>query len=219
MQANTTINGGLFITFEGPEGSGKSTQAKLLVKKLKDCGYNVLHTREPGGTVAGEELRHIVKHLCGEDAVCDEAEILIFSASRAQLVRKVILPQLEKGGIIVCDRFADSTTAYQGYARGIDLEKVNMLHSIATCGKWPDLTILMDIDISKGFTRTKTRTETQNMDDRIENESRDFHQKVREGYLKLAELNPKRIKTVNADDSIDAIQENIWQQILKYIIG
>ncbi|MCJ8330669.1 MAG: dTMP kinase [Lentisphaeria bacterium] len=196
---------GLFITFEGPEGAGKSTQIQLLKAHLESEGHDVLCTREPGGTKIGEELRHLVKHVEGDDAPCVESELLIFAASRAQLVQKLILPHLEKDGIVLCDRFADSTTAYQGYARGYDLEKIQILHGIATAGRWPDITILMDITAEKSFERRESRGGT----DRFEEEGRQFHEAVRDGFLKLNDLHKDRFHLIDAAGSIDDLQKQI----------
>lgn len=208
---------GLFITFEGPEGSGKSTQAKMLGEKLIQEGYKILYTREPGGTPVGEELRRIVKHVCGKEAVCDEAEILIFCASRAQHVKKLIQPHLKKGGIIICDRFADSTTAYQGSARGINKDMVNSLHNFSTSGTLPELTFLLDLEVEKGFKRTMERENPLGLQDRIEDESREFHHKVRNAYLQLAKEEPNRITTISADADKNDIHNKILSKTLNFI--
>ena len=205
--------GGLFISFEGVEGAGKSTQAEILSEKLESDGFDVLATREPGGTQIGDELRHIVQHVVGEDAVCDEAELLIFCASRAQLIQKRILPHLRKGGIVVCDRFLDSTTAYQGYGRHMDLELIANLHRFTVGDRWPDLTILLDFDVVNGLQRTKLRAGSQSIQDRIENESERFHQGVRQGFLKLAQQDPGRIRIIRADQE----QATIHQKIMEYV--
>lgn len=202
-----------FISFEGPECAGKSTQVTLLARALREAGREVLVTREPGGTRVGEELRQIVKHLCGEDAVCDEAELMIFAASRAQLVRKIILPFLEKGGVVLCDRFGDSTSAYQGYGRGFDLGIIDTINSVATCGRWPDLTIFMDLPVDVAFDRLRLRADTQGVEDRIEDESRAFHKRVRQGYQELAERYSERIKAIDATQSVDVIHDLIMEHV------
>jgi dTMP kinase len=207
------MSNGCFISFEGPECAGKSTQVTLLAQALREAGHAVLETREPGGTKVGEELRHIVKHLCGEDAVCDEAELMIFAASRAQLVRKVILPFLEQGGVVLCDRFGDSTSAYQGYGRGFDLEMIDTINGVATCGRWPDLTLLMDLPVAVAFDRARLRLSTQGVEDRIEDESRQFHERVRAGYLKLAERHPERIKVLDATLAVDVIHNTTMEHV------
>ncbi len=213
MSDRKTIENGFFISFEGPECCGKSTQATMLSQNLREEGYDVLETREPGGTPVGEELRNIVKHIVGEDAVCDEAELLIFCASRAQLMQKRILPHLDLGGIVICDRFADSTTAYQGYGRGFDLELINRLHTICTNGRWPDVTFLLDMDLDKLYERGKIRAQTQSKRDRIEEESRCFHEAVRSSYLRIASQYPDRIKTIEADDDLEVIHQTILEHI------
>ncbi len=203
------LTSGLFISFEGPDCSGKSTQVNRLAAKLKDRGYAVLETRDPGGTYIGEKIRHFVKHVGGENAVCDEAELLLFCAGRAQLISKVIQPFLNEGGIVICDRFADSTTAYQGYARGFDLNFINALHEISTCGCWPDITFLLDLEICEASSRNKTRLIQNNESDRIEEESITFHENVRKGYLKIASENPNRIKILNADEDKNILHDLI----------
>ncbi len=200
MENYKKLSSGLFISFEGPDCSGKSTQVNLLVNTLKDKGFRVLETREPGGTYVGEKLRHLVKHVSGEDAVCDESELLLFCASRAQLVSKVIQPFLSNGGIVISDRFADSTTAYQGYARGFDLNFINTLHEISTRGCWPDITFLLDLEIGEASSRNKNRSIQYDQEDRIEEESKLFHENVRKGYLKIAAAYPERIKILNAGE-------------------
>ena len=219
MKNVKSIRGGYFITFEGIEGSGKSTQAKVLSEKLKSDGYDVLTTREPGGTKIGEQLRGVVQHVCGDDAVCNEAELLIFCASRAQLFRKRILPHLERGGIVICDRFVDSTTAYQGYGRHMDLSLISNLHRFTTNNRWPDITILLDLDVMKGLERTKLRAQPHPVPDRFENEPQRFHQRVRDGFLKLAELGADRFKIVQADQEQGIIHQTIMEIVYDVISG
>jgi dTMP kinase len=204
---------GLFITFEGAECSGKSTQTQMLAAWLRASGKEVIETRDPGGTRVGEELRHIVKHVCGEDAVCDEAELLIFGASRAQLTRKIVIPCLARGGIVICDRFADSTTAYQGYGRGFDLSLIRQINKLATCERMPDLTILLDIDAQTMGKRGQMRMETLFVQDRIEDESRRFHEAVRNGYLEIARNEPDRIKVIPGVDDPNNIQTTIREHV------
>lgn len=202
---------GLFISFEGPEGAGKSTQVQRLAAVLRQQGYAVLETREPGGTPLGEELRRLVKHLHGEEAPCDEAELLIMAASRAQLVRRVIQPFLAAGGIVVCDRFADSTTVYQGMARGLDRDTIETLHGLATDGCRPVLTILMDLDVQEGMRRSRERLIVPGSQDRFERESVTFHERVRQGFLALAKAEPKRVHLVDATLSRDRIHQQIME--------
>lgn len=205
---------GLFITFEGPEGSGKSTQVKLLLKRLQSVGADVLLTREPGGTKTGEAIRAILQHdKCGEP-LCDETEIFLFLAGRAQLVNNVILPAISRGSVVVCDRFVDSTVAYQGYARGLGVEQAIAMNSVATQGLMPDLTLLLDLEVDEGFRRLALRNAHNNETcDRIEKESRAFHEKVREGYLALAERWPERFRIIDAAEGQNAVEEKIWKHV------
>jgi len=200
---------GIFITFEGPECAGKTTQIRLLREYCNSIGRKALVTREPGGTEVGEQLRHIVKHHVGDTAVTDEAEVLLFGASRAQHVSKVIKPALERGEVVICDRFADSTTSYQGYARGLDMDFIKRLNNFAVCGCMPDITFLLDLTAEESMERSRNREETLLVEDRIESEKLDFHKRVREGFLKIADENPQRVKIVSAIDSIENIHQKI----------
>ena len=205
---------GQFITFEGPEGGGKSTHIKRLAERLKALGHEVLLTREPGGTPTGEAIRGILQHEHTGEAICPEAELLLFEASRAQLVRTVILPALQKGTWVLCDRFADSTTAYQGYGRGFDLETILALNSHAVGECVPDLTIRMDIDVQSGRERLAQRNLALNTtSDRIEREAVDFHERVRAGFLALAKRWPDRIKVVNVMREPEVVAGEIWDQV------
>jgi dTMP kinase len=207
--SGTLIPNGLFISFEGCEGAGKSTQCELLVQALRERGYSVYPTREPGGTPLGEELRTLVKHLEGEDAACPVAEMLIMGASRAQLVSQELTPVLRNGGVVVCDRFADSTTVYQGYARGLDLDFIARLHEQCVGGRWPDLTIYLDLDVEVGMERSRKRLSPRAATDRFEKESCEFHETVRRGFQALAKQHPERIKTVDATQGEKAIHSEI----------
>lgn len=204
---------GRFITFEGPEGAGKSTQVKMLETYLAEHHIPCMSSREPGGTEVAEQIRNIVKHHVGDEKIADETEVLLFAASRAQHVREKIIPALKNGITVICDRFFDSTMAYQGYARGQSLEYIQKLAEYAVCGSWPDITILMDIDPVDGFKRTELRQETLFVEDRIEKEHIDFHRKVREGFLKIAEMNPERVRIVDASEKPVIIHENIKRLI------
>lgn len=204
---------GVFITLEGPEGSGKSTQTERLVKRLASAGREVLRTREPGGTPTGEAIRGILQHDRSGEPIVPEAEALLFAASRAQLVRRVILPALERGAIVVCDRFADSTTAYQGFARGLGLDRMLDLNAFAVDGAVPDLTILLDVDVRVGFQRLDGRHHSGGGRDRIEREAIEFHEKVRQGYLDLARRCSDRFRVVDAGRSSDAVEADVWKLV------
>lgn len=209
---------GLFITLEGPEGSGKSTQAALLVERILAKGDEAVSVREPGGTPVGEQIRHMLKNGAGYKEITTETEILLFEASRAALVASVIRPALEQGRHVVCDRFADSTTAYQGYGRGYDLERLLELHDIAANGLVPDLTLLLDIEIETSLQRLEQRNHDNNTGrDRIESEDNAFHQRVREGYLLLAKKWPERFCVIDGSPPPDIVAEKIWEKVSERI--
>ena len=174
-----------FLSFEGSEGSGKSTQIDLLAARLEGEGYDVVVTREPGGTEIGEEIRHLLKHAQSGQGMFPETELLLFAACRAQLVREVIAPALRSGKIIICDRFLDSTTVYQGVARKLSAEAVAAINGFAVGDVLPNLTVVLDMPADVGLARARKRTGEQ--PDRMEQESLDFYQHVREGYLLLAQ--------------------------------
>jgi dTMP kinase len=204
---------GVFITFEGPECAGKTTQIALLKRRCDELGRKTLVTREPGGTEIGEELRNIVKHHVGETAVSDHAELLLFSASRAQHVDKRVRPALEAGYVVICDRFMDSTTAYQGDARGLDLDFINRLNSFAVRDCVPDITILLDLSAEESYERGQKREETLFVEDRIESEEIDFHRRVRNGFLRIAESDSDRLKVVSAMDTVENIERKIFELV------
>ena len=201
----------LFITFEGGEGCGKSTQAKLLYQRLKRLAIPALLIHEPGVTTLGKRITRLLKW--SQDInITPLAELLLFNVSRAQLVTEVIKPTLKKGINIICDRYADSTTAYQGYGRGLDLAIVKAANDIATRGVMPSLTILLDIPAEEGMARKKGTKP-----DRLEKESLAFHRRVRAGYLKIAKAEPKRWLVIDALQSKEAIAGIIWQRVSKLI--
>ncbi len=205
---------GKFITLEGPEGSGKSTQAKMIIRHLAELGVEAMYTREPGGTALGEEIRNILQHNQAGEAPCERAELLLFEASRNQLVEKVVRPALQKGIWVICDRFMDSTTAYQGYGRGLPVEEVKAIHHFTVNGITPDLTLLLDLKIKTGFERIAQRfLELGESADRFEQEERSFHERVRQGYLTLAEEEPERFRVVDAAAEPEAVSVNIWKII------
>jgi dTMP kinase len=197
----------LFITFEGGEGSGKSYQAKALYKKLAELAIPAILTHEPGVTALGEKIARWLKWGKAIN-ISPVAELLLFNASRAQLVAEVIRPALEAGKVVICDRYTDSTAAYQSYGRGLDLDRVLVVNSAATQGILPNLTILMDIPVEAGLTRKKRRKP-----DRFEQEDLAFHRRVREGYLKLAKSEPKRWLIIDATQSRAKIASLIWQRV------
>ncbi len=203
---------GLFITFEGTEGSGKSTQVPLLVERLREWGHGVRVLREPGGTPIGEEIRHTLKHSHANAAMTAEAELLLMNASRAQLVREVIRPALARGEIILSDRFYDSTTAYQGYGRQLDLTTVRHIIDLAVGDTRPDLTFLLKVPQAVSEDRLRSRQATMPfIRDRIEEADRAFFERVAHGYEEIAAAEPMRIQVINATGTIAEIQSAIWR--------
>ncbi|NQT31164.1 MAG: dTMP kinase [Deltaproteobacteria bacterium] len=197
----------LFITFEGGEGGGKSIQAKALLRKLSDLAVPVLLTHEPGGTPFGERMGRWLKW--AQDVyIAPLTELMLFNACRAQLVAEVIQPNLKGGKVVICDRYADSTTAYQGYGRELDLAMVKATNKAATQGLKPNLTILLDIPVEEGLARKMVKKQ-----DRFEQDTPIFHQKVREGYLELAAAEPRRWLVVDASQSRQKIADIIWQRV------
>jgi len=199
----------LFITFEGGEGCGKSVQARALYRRLSQLAIPVLLTHEPGGTPPG---KRIARWLKWGDAMPPQAELLLFNVSRALLVAEVIQPALKNGQTVICDRFTDSTTAYQSYGRGLDLATVRAVNNTATQGLEPDLTILLDIAALTGLARKQNQKA-----DRFEQENIAFHQKVRQGYLKLANNEPKRWLVIDATLPKAKIAEIIWQKVKRLL--
>lgn len=195
----------IFITFEGPEGSGKSTQIRLLEKYLIKKGLTVVNTREPGGSVLAEKIRKLLLNSANIN-IAPSAELLLYLASRAQHVNDKIKPALEKGQAVICDRFSDSTMAYQGYARGLSKKMIKEINEFAAYGLKPDLTIYIDIDVNTGLRRAHKRSGKK---DRLESEKAAFHNKVRKGYLEIAESEPLRIKIINGKETVGQIQKKI----------
>ena len=205
---------GSFITFEGPEGGGKSTQVALLAQRLMDAGYEVVQAREPGGTRVGEQIRHLLQHDSAGEGMCPAAETLLFEASRAQLVHEVIAPALARGAVVLCDRFADSTTAYQGYGRGFDPDVLAGLHAFALGDCWPALTLLLWIPALAGLERIALRTRTKGEPlDRMEREDAAFHERVAGGYQALADRYPERIRCIDASGSVDEVHARVWDAV------
>lgn len=213
-----TLPNGYFLTLEGPEGAGKTTQQAMLADQLRRRGYDVLQIREPGGTPLGERIRELLLKRDGALPLCPEAELLLFGASRAQLVQEIILPHLQSGGIVVCDRFIDSTTVYQGGARGLDSDFIMEMHGFCTADRLPDLTFLLDLQTQVGFERVISRDGEAVEDDRFQSEATAFHERVRTGFLELARKHPERIRIVPADAPAPTVHAAIME-ILDRAIG
>lgn len=203
---------GIFISFEGIEGTGKSTQAGLLADHLKEKGHRVINTMEPGGTRISLKIRELL--LSTESKGMDHvAELLLYNAARAQHIKEIIGPALERGDIVITDRFSDSTVAYQGYARGIDLQLIDSLDMIATKHLRPDITILFDIDVRTGLARNKKLGKN----DRLELEDISFHEKVRKGFLEIAAREPGRIKVIDCSESLGIVRQKVVKIIADFL--
>ena len=199
----------MFITFEGPEGSGKTTQIELLSEYLEEKGYPVLATREPGGTSIGDQIRTILLDP-QNTAMLPASEALLFSAARAQIVSQVIRPHLARGGIVLCDRYADSTLAYQGYGHDLELETLHAITALATGGLKPDLTIYLDIDVEQGLRRKLAAHEASQAEwNRLDQQETAFHRRVREGYLQMAAQEPNRWLVIDATQPLEVIRASI----------
>jgi dTMP kinase len=205
---------GLFITFEGTEGSGKSTQIQLLTNRLAGLGRKTIALREPGGTLIGEEIRHTLKHSPGNQGMFPETELLLMNASRAQLVREVIRPALCRGEVVLCDRFYDSTIAYQAFGRGLDLAQVTRIIDFAIENSCPDLTLLLrvplEISESRRATRSVPGSETR---DRFEEADRTFFERVEQGYNEIAAAGGTRVRSIDATQAIEAVEAEIWRWV------
>ena len=204
----------MFITFEGPEGSGKTSHIPYLVEYLREKGYTVFPTREPGGTSIGEQIREVIHDLKNVE-MHPRAETLLYQAARAQIVEQVIKPRLADGEIVISDRYYDSTIAYQGYGHQQDLRQVRALVKYATGGLDPDLTVLLDVDIEEGLRRKKKDNEWN----RLDAYTVEFHQRVRAGYLEMVKAEPSRWVVVNAGQKWDDVQENLRRVIVKKLGG
>ncbi len=198
----------MFITFEGPDGGGKTTQVAMTVATLKARGHNVLLTREPGGTAIGDQIRHVL-HDMKNQAMHPRTELLMYSASRAQIVEEVIRPHLKSGGLVICDRFFDSTYAYQGYGHGLDLNQLKMITEFATGGLKPDLTILLDIAPEDSLQRRLSALDKGGEWNRLDAMALDFHKRVRDGYHTLVSAEPHRWQVVNAAQTVEQVQADI----------
>jgi dTMP kinase len=204
---------GVFVTFEGPEGSGKTTQLRILAERLKKAGRDVVETQEPGGTSIGVQIRHVLLDSKNRE-LCPTAELLLMFASRAQNVDQCILPALSAGRMVLSDRFTDSTLVYQGAGRGLGPEVVYELDRIACRGLVPDLTLVIDIDIETGLARARGRSvRTEDPETRIEEQELGFHRKVREAYRQLASDEPRRIRLIDGSQTRDAVSHQVWEAI------
>ncbi len=203
---------GTFVTLEGPEGAGKTTQLKQLSKQLDILGIDHIVTRDPGGTPLGRQIRRIL--LNPENPVNPMTELLLYQADRAQHVGEVIMPALKEGKLVLCDRYTDSTMAYQGYARGIDFEIIEDLNQVATGGLKPELTILFDLESSEGLSRLHPGGH-----DRLEREAIEFHHKVRDGYHQLAKKEPERWKTIDASKPMTTVQTELRKVLTEQLSG
>lgn len=195
----------IFITFEGPEGSGKSTQCKLLAEHLQSLGHHVLLTREPGGTEISQQVRQILMDFKNR-SMFPATEFLLFSAARAQLVREQIRPHLASGGVVLCDRYLDSSLAYQGFGHGLPLETIRAITAFATDQLTPDLTLLLDIDPERGLRRRQANAAEWN---RLDDYTLAFHHRVRQGFLSLAQAEPHRWRVLDAEQDVEPLQAEI----------
>lgn len=204
---------GLFLTFEGPEGSGKSTQLRMLAQRLRAAGHDVLETAEPGGTPIGLQIRRVLLDAKNQE-LSPTAELLLMFAARAQNIDQWILPALAAGRVVVCDRFTDSTLVYQGAARGLGAEMVYDIDRIACRGLVPDLTLLIDVDIETGLARAHRRNQrTREVETRIDEQSLEFHKKVRDAYRHLADDEPKRVKLIDGNRPEAAVAADVWTAV------
>ncbi len=210
---------GCFITFEGPDGSGKTTQIQALSQYLLGEGYGVVLVREPGGTGIGDRIRDIV-HDPMNVGMLPNAELLLYSASRAQLVGQVIRPALDAGSIVLCDRYAESTLAYQGYGRGLGLEALKTITRFATGGLRPDLIIYLDIDVEEGLRRRKISSRAGEGEwNRMDQQELDFHRRARAGYLEMAAREPERWYTLDATHPVASIQDSIRERVERLLVS
>jgi dTMP kinase len=208
---------GKLISFEGSEGSGKTSQIARLAERLQKLKRDVVTVREPGGTEIGEQIRNIIVHNSKGDEMCPETELLLFAAARAQLVREVIAPALMKGAIVLSDRFLDSSTVYQGIGRNLAADPVNQINRFAVGNVMPDLTVVIDVPTKVGLARIHQRA--SDLPDRMERENIDFYDKIREGYLVLAKGMPERFVVVDGSADAVATEKRIWEVVKARIAG
>ncbi|SRR5579862_2224726 len=209
---------GLFISFEGPEGCGKTTQIRLLHERLVGAAHRVLITREPGGTAIGDEIRQLLQFSPAGRAMKPETELLLFTASRAQLVREVIAPALDSGVTVIADRFLDSTTVYQGVARKIDNGAVALINGFAVSSLLPDITFILDVDVDLSQKRVLGRPKAAGFPDRMEQQPRAFYERVRAGYLSLA-ASDARMRLVDASKPVAEVEARIWTHLHGFFDG
>jgi dTMP kinase len=217
MPSKSQTPTGKLISFEGSEGSGKSTQIGRLAAHLQKTHREVLSTREPGGTEIGEQIRNIIVHNSKGDEMSAETELLLFTAARAQLVREIIAPALARGAIVLCDRFLDSSTVYQGIGRNLAMDPVNQINRFAVGTVMPDVTIVLDVPTKVSLSRLKQRA--SDLPDRMERENVDFYEKVRTGYLLLAKGMPERFIVIDGTKSEDVIAKQIWTEVQTRLKG
>jgi len=209
---------GRFVTFEGTEGSGKSTQIRLLAERLQARSQPHRLLREPGGTLIGDEIRHTLQHSAHNQAMTPEAELLLINASRAQLVREVIRPALRAGELVICDRFYDSTTAYQGYGRELSLSQVQATIDFAVGETRPDLTLLLFVPVQVSEQRRRNRASAgPAVRDRMEEADRDFFLRVEQGYLAIAQAEPKRVRLIDATQPVESVAEAVWRVVSGFL--
>jgi dTMP kinase len=210
---------GLFITFEGTEGGGKTTQIQLLAERIRQMGRSIKVLREPGGTPIGEEIRHTLKHSAQNRAMTPEAELLLVNASRAQLVREIISPALTAGEIVLCDRFFDSTVAYQGYGRQLDLAFIRQLVRFAVGEIRPQLTLLLSVPLAISEVRRQLRRPGGVGErDRFEEADRDFFTRVEEGYQAIAAAEPDRVRIIDGTQPMDTVHEAVWRLVVPWLL-
>ncbi len=202
----------MFITFEGPEGSGKSTQARMLAAYLAECGEDVLLTREPGGTAIGDQIRSVI-HSHENTAMLPVSELFLYNAARAQIVAQVIRPALAQGKLVLSDRYADSTIAYQGYGHQLDLAAVRKVTELATGGLVPDLTFFIDIGVDEGLARRKDGAKRGEEFNRMDSLAREFYERVREGYLDMMRAEPERWVRIDGTPDVQLVQNELRRQM------
>jgi dTMP kinase len=208
------LSRGVFVTFEGGEGAGKSTQIRILAQRLRAMGREVVETAEPGGTAIGRQIRRVFLD-AGNGELTPEAELLLVFAARSQNVKQVIRPALEGGRIVLCDRFTDSTRVYQGVGRGLGLEVVEVVDRIACGGLGPDLTLLLDVPVEAGMARARERNARGGAaeETRLDEEAPEFHRRVREAYLEFARKAPERIRVIDAAGSVEEVAARVWESV------